>query len=310
MKEITIERIVAENKCLTLVTDEHTLDNVVSTNEISRPGIEITGHIEFFPYRRIQLFGFQEVNYLNSLDEKERRDNIRKFLKADIPLIVFARGLEPDPEFLAIANDLDIPICVANQPTSKVFTVLYSFLEYELAPETQVHGVLVSIFGLGVLIKGKSGVGKSEIALELIHNGHFLVTDDSVVIRKTDESTLIGTAPELLRNRLEIRGIGIVDIQKLYGVTKVIQKKRINLVVELKPMTGTEDRIGNVPKIETILDTDLPKIEIPVHGGRSISNMIEVAVANFELREEYGYDSAESFVNDLNRILHEKKDNQ
>ncbi len=310
MKEITIEKIIKDNKCLTLVTDDHTLDNVVSTNEISRPGIEITGHTEFFPYRRIQLFGFQEINYLNSLSDEERSENIRKFLKADIPLIVFARGLQPDTEFLNIANELDIPICVATNSTSKVFTILYSYLEYELAPETQVHGVLVSIFGLGVLIKGQSGVGKSEIALELIHRGHYLVTDDSVVIRKTDDNTLIGTAPELLRNRLEIRGIGIVNVQKLYGITKVIQNKKIDLVVELKPMTGTEDRIGNVPKIETILETELPKIEIPIHGGRSISNMIEAAVANFELRETHGYDSAASFVNDLNRILQEKRDGE
>lgn len=306
MKEITIGKIVEDNKCLTLVTAEHTLDNVVSTNEISRPGIEITGHTEFFPYRRIQLFGYQEINYLNSLEAQQKSENIRKFLKSDIPLIVFARGLEPDEEFLTIANELDIPICVASQPTSKVFTVLYSYLEYELAPETQVHGVLVSIFGLGVLIKGKSGVGKSEVALELIHRGHYLITDDSVVIRKTDESTLIGTAPELLKNRLEIRGIGIVNVQKLYGITKVLRNKKIDLVIELKAMTGTEDRIGNNPKTEIILDTELPKIEIPVHGGRSISNMIEAAVANFELRRNHGYDSSASFVNDLNKILLEK----
>lgn len=307
MNSLTIEKLIKDLNFLTLLTAEHTLDNIVSTDEISRPGIEITGHVEYFPYRRIQLFGYQEINYLESLPEAERHENMRKFLKKEIPLIVFARGLKPTKMFLDIANELDIPICCANQPTSKVFTLLYSYLEYELAPETQVHGVLMSIFGKGVLIKGKSGVGKSEVALELIHRGHYLVTDDSVVIRKTDEHTLIGMAPELLKNRLEIRGIGIVNIQKLYGITKVIQKKKIDLVVELKPMTGTEDRIGNGSKFETILDSEIPKIEIPVHAGRSISNMIEAAVANFELKKTYGYDSAQTFVDDLNRILTEKR---
>ncbi len=307
MKSITIEKILTDLEFLKIKTASHTLDNIVSIREISRPGIEITGHLEYFPYRRIQLFGYQEVNYLSSLSEEKFKENISKYLHPDIPLIVFARGLEPDPYFLELANKYDIPICVSEISTSKLFTLLFSYLEYELAPQTQVHGVLLSIFGMGVMIKGKSGVGKSEIALELINRGHYLVTDDSVVIKKTDEDTLIGSAPKLLKNRLEIRGIGIVNIQKLFGTTKVLPQKAIDLVIELRPMTGNEDRIGNNNEIETILGTDIPKIIIPVNIGRSVASLVEAAVANYELKKFHNYDSAEAFIDDLNKILMENK---
>ncbi len=307
MSSITIEKILTDLNFLELKTASHTLDNKVSITEISRPGIEITGHLAYFPFRRIQLFGYQEINYLNSLSKSEREENIKKYLHPDIPLIVFARGLQPDPYFLNLANEYDIPICVSKIETSKLFTLLYSYLEYELAPQTQVHGVLLSIYGMGVLIKGKSGVGKSEIALELINRGHYLITDDSVVIKKTDEHTLIGSAPELLKNRLEIRGIGIVNIQKLFGTTKVLPKKTIDLVIELRPMTGNEDRIGNNSEIETILGTKITKIIIPVNVGRSVASLVEAAVANYELKKFHNYDSAAVFIEDLNKILTENK---
>ncbi len=306
MKSITIEKIIKDLDFLEIKSASHTLDNEVSITEISRPGIEITGHLEYFPYRRIQLFGYQEVNYLESLPEEKRHENIEKFLHPNIPLIIFARGLEPDPFFLELANKHDIPICGAAISTSKLFTLLYSYLEYELAPQTQVHGVLMAIYGIGVLIKGKSGVGKSEIALELINRGHHLVTDDSVVIKKTDEVTLIGSAPELLKNRLEIRGIGIVNIQKLFGTTKVLPKKGIDLVIELQAMTGTEDRIGNNTENEVILGTQIPKIIIPVNAGRSVASLVEAAVANYELKKFHNYDSAAVFIEDLNKVLTEK----
>lgn len=301
MKSITIKQMVKDLDFLELITDEHTLDNEVSVTEISRPGIQLTGYNDNFATKRIQLFGTQEYNYLRNTDNRGRK--LRNFLQPEIPLIVFARNLQPTDEFIAIANELDIPICITKQATSKAFTLLYSYLEYQLAPETQVHGVLLSVFGVGVLIKGASGSGKSEVALELINRGHILVADDAVVIKKTDDSTLIGSAPELLKNRLEIRGIGIVDVQKLYGVTKVVPSKKIELVAEIKPLTGKEDRIGNRLEFESILGVELPKVEIPINAGRSLSNLVEVAVANYELRVEHDYDSADAFVNDLNNIL-------
>lgn len=303
---VTARNVANKIKGLNVVTDPMDLDKQITATELSRPGLELTGYFLYFPNLRVQIIGTNEGTYFEKINYDEKI--LDSFLDPKIPLIVFCRGIVPPKKFIDLANERKIPICTTNRPTSKVYSEIYNYLEYELAPETQVHGVLVSVFGHGVLIKGGSGIGKSEVALELINRGHFLVADDAVVLRQIDDDLLIGSAPTLLKNRLEIRGVGIVDIQKLYGVTKVLSSKRLSLVVELRAMDGKEDRIGSSMLTEKILEVEVPKIQIPITAGRSISNLIEVATANFELKTEHGYDSAASFVEDLNKLLIEGQD--
>lgn len=304
MKSVCIKEFIGQLgflKPLTPVVD----DCCIHELEISRPGLSLTGYLHDFRENRIQVIGTLEHKYLEKFGFTTK--NIKNMLEFDIPLIVFSRSYHPPKEFLDLCISSGVTVCNTKLSSTKLQTMLFSKLEFMLAPETQVHGVLLSVHGVGILIKGGSGIGKSEVALELINRGHLLVADDAVLIKKIDESTLIGTAPQLLKNRLEIRGVGIVDIQKLYGVTKVISSKKINLVVEIKPLSGQEDRIGTNIKSEMILDTKIAKIEIPITPGRTLSNLIEVAVANFELKHSHGYDSAASFVEDLNRLLVGKK---
>lgn len=300
---LTVGNLLDHFKEFKLLTDGNYSDRPIEVSELSRPGLELTGYVEYYPYKRVQIFGRNEVSYLETI--KYPKSTLKQIIREEVPIMIFCRNQRPSDEFIKRANEVGVPVCITKSVTSKVTSQIFSFLEYELAPQTQIHGVLLSVFGKGVLIRGQSGVGKSEVALELINRGHILVADDAVVIRQIDENTLIGAAPALLKNRLEIRGVGIVNVQQLYGVTKVVQSKSISLVIELKPLTGSEDRIGNNMKYDRILECDIPKIEIPITVGRSVSNLIEVAVANFELKTEYNIDSAQNFIDDLYQMLGE-----
>ena len=302
MKNIKVRDVLEEFDCLKVLNlNECNLDNEIEIPELSRPGVELVGYTEFFPYKRIQIFGMQETSYLEKIKYDPKILDV--FLHPKTPMIIFCRDKGPTKDFIDRASKLKIPVCVTNRATSKFNSILYSFLEECLAPETQVHGVLLSVFGVGVMIKGASGVGKSEIALELINRGHLLVADDAVVIKRVDDTTLIGSAPALLKNRLEIRGVGIINVQKLYGITKVLPKKAINLIIEISPMDGREDRIGNAESSFNILGHEVPLIRIPISSGRSVSNLVEVAVANYDLKKEYNYDSSKAFIEDLDSML-------
>ncbi len=301
---LNVKYIIKQIHGLEVITNSKTLERDINFSDISRPGLELTGYFDYFPKQYVQILGRNEVTYL----EKIEYDNniINQLIVEEVPLIVFCRGLVPPKKFIKLANERNVPIFLSKRSTSRVLSEIFNLLDYELAPTTQIHGVLMSIYGQGVLIKGASGIGKSEVALELLNKGHFLVADDAVLIKKLDDEILIGSAPELLKNRLEIRGVGIIDVQKLYGVTRVIPTKKIVLVIELKTLDGNEERIGTITKSEDILSCNVPKIQIPITAGRSISNLIEVAVANFELKKYYNYDSAKCFVNDLNEMLRNK----
>ncbi len=301
MKQINVSDILKEFPKLELITKDSDLEQVITEIDVSRPGVQLIGFFDYFTNNRIQIFGKQEISYLEKINYDPKI--IDKFLSYKIPLIIFCRGEIPSQSFIDKANEFKIPICITKSATNKINTRIFSFLEYSLAPEVQLHGVLVSVFGIGVMIRGVSGIGKSEVALELIHRGHLLVADDAVVIKRVDENTLIGSSPKLLKNRLEIRGIGIVDIQKLYGITKVISSKRISLIVEIGDMTGQEDRIGNKEETCSILDCNVPLLKIPISVGRSVSNLIEVAVANYELKNSHDCDTAQLFINELNDML-------
>ncbi len=305
MEKLSFSKFLEENKYLKLVNDIDIKNRDLSSSEISRPGVSLTGHFDYFSNERIQIFGLQEYTYL----ENHVSDEIlREFLEQKPPLVIFARNKFPCKRFLKIANEFSIPVCISDKNTSKLFTKVHDYLEYELAPETTVHGVMLNIFGKGVLIKGASGIGKSEVALELIKKGHILVADDMVVFKRIDTDTLLAQAPDILKSKMEIRGIGIVDIQKLYGVTSVLLKDKLDLIIELTDDQKNIDRIGNSYLFEEILEIKKKKIKIPILTGKSISNLIEVAVANYQLEEDFNYKASEEFTKNLNDILLKKGD--
>ncbi len=304
MGKLSFSKFLKDNDYLKLVNDIPLEKRTLCSSEISRPGVSLTGHFDYFSNERIQIFGLQEYTYLENYVSD---DILREFLKQKPPLIIFARDKFPCDRFLNLANEFAIPVCISEKNTSKLFTKVHDYLEYELAPETTVHGVMLNIFGKGVLIKGASGIGKSEVALELIKKGHILVADDMVVFKRIDTDTLLAQAPDILKSKMEIRGIGIVDIQKLYGVTSVLLKDKLDLIIELTDEQKNIDRIGNEYLFEKILDIKKKKIKIPILTGKSISNLIEVAVANYQLEEDFDYNASEEFTKNLNNMLQKKE---
>ena len=303
---LTIKELIEEFNDLSIISNEKSLDKEITVPEISRPGIELMGYLKHFPSWRIQLLGSQEICFLreNNCDIKRLKD----FINSNIPVIIICRGETVGKQFIDIANDNRVPVLSTKMETSKFQSMLFTYLEEKLAPITRIHGVCLNIFGTGVIIKGDSGIGKSEVALELIHRGHFLIADDAVILKFIDEHTIIASAPELLKNHLEIRGIGIIDVQKLYGVTSVLDKTRVKLILEIKPLDGTEDRIGNDCTFEEIEGIKIPKLSIPITSGRNVANLIETAVANFNLKTIHGFNSAKIFNDDLNKLLMGEKD--
>ncbi|MGL4589739.1 MAG: HPr(Ser) kinase/phosphatase [Mycoplasmatales bacterium] len=306
MIKLQVKDLMNNHNNLTLLTNENTLLREIKTPEIARPGLSLITKIDEFPYERIQVYGLMEVNYMRR--NKLTSEQLKTLLNPQTPLIIFSRDLQPDKELIEYANQLNIAVAISPISTTKLSSIIHTQLEYELALTTQVHGVLLSIYGEGVLIQGRSGIGKSEVALELVQKKHVLVADDSVVIRKIGEKELIGSAPDLLKNRMEIRGIGIVDIQRLYGTTAVAPEAKIDLVIELNDPGRIEDRIGNNWRTKEFLETEIKMVSIPVFGGRSVANMIEVAVANHQLRTHYNYDSSQEFIDDLAQTLKEAKE--
>ncbi|WOO88858.1 HPr(Ser) kinase/phosphatase [Mollicutes bacterium LVI A0078] len=298
---MTVEQLLAKVKRLKLVTSEDTAKRVLTSEEVARPGLTLVTKSEHFPYERIQMYGKLEVEYLmsNNIDIK-KKDEI---LNSETPLIVFAHGYAPTDEFIELAEQKGIALAVHDKNTTRAVGDIHKVLKYHLAPTTRVHGVLLNINGSGVLIKGASGIGKSEVALELIKKGHSLIADDAIIIKKLDDDELIGEAPDLLKNRMEIRGIGIINIQQHFGIASVAPQCKLDVVVEIVPAGDQVDRLGNDWKHESYLEVDVRKTVLPVSGGRSIANLIEIAVSNYQLKFEYNLDETEQFINDLKQTL-------
>ena len=278
-------------------------DHFVTTPELNRPGLQYAGFFEYFTSERIQIIGKSEYAYFATIDDETRKERLEKLFSYDIPAVIISRDMEVKPDFLEIAEKHDIIVLKSNRNTTRLINKLSNYLETRMANET-VHGVLVDIYGVGVLIKGESSVGKSETALELVQRGHRLVADDAVEIRKTDENTLIGQAPELLRHFMEIRGIGILDVKTLYGVRAVKTSHDIGLVIYLESWDKNKyyDRLGLDREYENIMGVQIEKMTVPVKPGRNTSMILEVAAMNYRQRG-MGYDAAEEFTKKLNQLL-------
>lgn len=297
MKPIGIDNLI-DGLGLEVIYKTDNVDVEITQMELNRAGIQLTGYFDYFDYERIQIIGKVEWKYLSTLDEVVRGERIKKLFQHPIPAIIITRNLKVYPEMIKYAKKYNRTILRTNMVTTKFINKIINYLEDVLAPEVTIHGVLLEVFGMGVLILGKSGVGKSETALELVKRGHRLVADDAVEIRRINDQILKGTSPEIIRHFLEIRGIGIIDVKRLYGVGAIKKWEAIDLVIELEFWDNTKeyDRLGMDEKYAEILDVKVPKYVIPVKPGRNLAMIIEVAARN-NREKQLGYNAAQELNN-------------
>jgi HPr kinase/phosphorylase len=285
---------------LTLLAGERGLGNKITTPRIQKPGLALTGYTEHLHPDRIQILGNTEISYLRKLPEETACRHLEKLCAFPIICYVITLGLDPPICLVKAANEAGIPLLRTHHLSSTCISLVTKFLEERLLPVTHVQGVLVDVLGVGVLILGKSGIGKSECALDLVNRGHRLVADDVVQVRKRSPAALVGSATESLQFRMEIRGLGIISIKDLFGISAIREKKIINLVIELVEWDPSQeyDRLGIDDETYTILEVEFPYLQIPVRFGRNLTSILEVAARNFLLKG-MGYHSAREFDENL-----------
>ena len=309
-RKITMQNIIEKFHFVVLAGKEG-IEREVTTSSLSRAGLVLAGYTNYYPANRIQILGKTELSFLAQLPQNIRIERFTGMCHENTPGIIFSRNLPVHPEFIEIGEKLQIPLLSARGKTTRVASRLTNYLESMFAPFTAMHGVLVDIYGMGVLITGKSGVGKSETALELVKRGHRLVADDSVEIYQEDEETLIGYSPDLIKHLLEIRGLGIINVMTLFGAGSVRSNKRIDLIVNLESWDQEKnyDRLGLDEQTEKIIDTNVPRVVVPVRPGRNLAIIIEVAAMNYRMKR-LGVNAAQIFSDRLQeKIENEEKDN-
>lgn len=280
------------------------LEKEISTSDISRPGLEMTGYFDYYTPERIQLIGMKEWSYLMKMTSHNRHQVLLKMFQPETPVVIVARDLEIPEEMRRAAEEKQIAILTNRTSTSRLSGEISSFLDSRLAVRTSVHGVLMDIYGMGVLIQGDSGIGKSETGLELVKRGHRLVADDRVDIFAKDEMTLWGEPAEILRHLLEIRGVGIIDVMSLYGASAVKDSSQVQIAVYLEnyDTNKTFDRLGNNAEELEVSGVRIPRIRIPVKTGRNISVVIEAAAMNYRAKE-MGFDATKIFEERLTNLI-------
>ncbi|MFH5187450.1 HPr(Ser) kinase/phosphatase [Paenibacillus sp. TAB 01] len=308
-KKVKVSDLVAEFH-LEVICGESGLKRPITVADLYRPGLEMAGYYEFHPTERVQILGKTELTFFDGLSSSERMDRMTRLCAPEeTPCILISRGLDVPIELLAAANERNIPVLRTPISTTILASRITGFLENKLAPSTTIHGVLVDVYGIGMLISGSSGIGKSETALELVKRGHRLIADDAVEIRQTADHVLNGNAPELIRHLLEIRGVGIINVMTLFGAGAVRNVKKISVVVKLETWQQDKqyDRLGLDEETTRIIDTDIPLVTIPVRPGRNLAVIIEVAAMNYRLKR-MGYNAALQFTNKLTESLSEDMD--
>lgn len=297
---------IIEKFNMELLSGEEGVNRPIITSDISRPGLEIAGYFEYYPAERLQLLGKTELSFFEKLNPSERVSRMEKLCTDITPGIIVTRNMEVPAELIEAAEHESVPVMRSDLKTTRLSSHLTNFLESKLAPTTAVHGVLVDVYGIGVLITGKSGVGKSETALELVKRGHRLVADDCVEIRQEDLGTLVGNSPELIEHLLEIRGLGIINVMTLFGAGAVRSHKRISLIINLEiwDQKKSYDRLGLDEEKMKIIDTEITKLTVPVRPGRNLAVIIEVAAMNFRLKR-MGVNAAEQFTSRLADVIEE-----
>ena len=280
----------------------------VTVDEVSRPGLHLAGFFDHFEPMRIYVCGTVEVAYLQKLSSEERSIIFDHFLSYMCPALIFSRGFQPTPECLEMAKKYNVTVLGCREATSYLVSALIVYLKSALAPRVTRHGVLVEIYGEGVLINGDSGIGKSETAIELVKRGHRLIADDAVEIKKVSSRELMGAAPEVLRHYIEIRGIGVINVAKLFGMGAVKDSSSIDLIINMVPWRDGEayDRLGMETQYTEILDVKVPSITIPITPGRNLAVIFEVAAMN-NRQKRMGYNAALEFTEQMNQFFAQKE---
>lgn len=305
---VTLEAIVRKMG-LRELTPQVAIDKIkIFQSDVNRPALQLAGFFDYFDSQRVQVIGKVEHTYIHNLFPSEREAVFRKLFSYDIPCLVLSRELELPDEILQAATEMRIPVFQTKKTTSNFNSELNNYLKCEMAPRMSLHGVLVDVYGEGVLIAGESGIGKSETALELIKRGHRLVADDVVEIKKVSDDTLVGSSPDIIRHFIELRGIGIVDCKMLFGVESVKDQNEINFVINLEEWQPDKeyDRLGLVEEYTTILDTKVISHSIPIRPGRNLAIIVESAAINYR-QKKMGYNAAEELNN---RVLYNLKEKQ
>lgn len=311
MSSVSIERVI-EKLGLTNLTPEVDITNrKIVTSDVNRPALQLAGYFEHFEESRVQIIGFVEYTYMEGMTQEQKEDVYPKVISESTPCFVFCRDLRPDDLFMEVAKKNNVPVLLTDKSTSAFMAEIIRWLNVKLAPCISVHGVLVDVYGEGVLITGESGIGKSEAALELVKRGHRLVSDDVVEIRKVSDETLIGSAPDITRHFIELRGIGIIDIKELFGVSSVMDTTNINLVIRLEEWDKEKkyDRLGLEESYTEYLGNKVVCHNIPIRPGRSLAIICECAAVNHR-QKKMGYNAAQELYRRVQNSLANRNEDE
>ena len=307
---VELTELIKDNSDLEIVQGEVFIsEKKITVSDVYRPGLELTGYFDFYPSKRVQLLGRTEISYAARLDKSMKMRVFKKICTPETPCILISRRLPIPVELKEAAEKSRVPILTSREATTYLMSMITQYLSVRLAPRISIHGVLVEIFGMGVLLTGDSGVGKSETALALVQNGHRLIADDRVDVYQRDHQTVVGEAPKILKHLMEIRGIGIIDVMNLFGAGAVKDSSTISLVINLANWNpkANYDRLGFQENTREICNVAVPQITVPVKVGRNMENIVEVAVMNFRAKM-MGFDATQTFDNNLTSLIAENSD--
>jgi HPr kinase/phosphorylase len=302
-KKVKVSDLVKQFN-MEVICGEEGLKRGITVADLYRPGLEMAGYFNYHPLERVQILGKTELTFFNTLTADVRRDRMERLCNEETPCILITRGMDVPEQLITAATEKQMPVIRSKAATTTLASQITDFLENKLAPTTTIHGVLVDIYGIGILISGTSGIGKSETALELVKRGHRLIADDAVEIRQSAQNVLMGNAPELIKHLLEIRGVGIINVMTLFGAGAIRNNTRISVVINLEIWQQDKqyDRLGLDEETTKIIDTDVPLVTIPVRPGRNLAVIVEVAAMNYRLKR-MGYNAAQQFTNKLTETL-------
>ncbi|MDE6700828.1 MAG: HPr(Ser) kinase/phosphatase [Acetatifactor sp.] len=311
MASVSLARVIEKMKLENLTPEVDLKAHRITLAEVNRPALQLAGYFENFDATRLQIIGFVEYSYMETLSDEQKREVYSKLLSKEVPCVVFCRELQPDTIFLETAVKGQVPIFSTNKTTSSFMAEIIRWLSVQLAPCISVHGVLMDIYGIGVLLTGESGIGKSEAALELVKRGHRLVTDDVVELRKVSDDTLVGSAPDITKHFIELRGIGIVDVKALFGAAAVMDTQQVDMVIRLEEWDKDKeyDRLGLEDSYTEYLGNKVVCYTLPIRPGRNLAIICESAAANHR-QKEMGYNAAKELYTRVQNSLAKRRDEE